>query len=341
MNSLKCPSCGLVNFATAAACKRCQGPLDASAPRTAPGAAPSPAASRPADGLYYKPSGEVPLAGALGGLLAGLACGVPLAFVYSYLVYYIPLIYLNVLCTVGFAALLGFVPGYVMHLAKVRNVAACVGVAVIAALVSYYVSWAVWVSVIASNEEASVSALDLASQPGALWAMVLRINELGAWSLFRTQTPVSGLGLWVVWAIEAGIILIGAPIAAAAMLGDAPFCEGCKVWCSCERGVALLGQAEEGELRRRVEAKDFQYVRGLGAKSEQDVEWFRVDLYRCPSCGQTNALSVLKEKLKFDEKGNASVSSSAFIENLLLTVPEADDLRALNRDLAPSAPAYA
>lgn len=348
MNSLKCARCGLVNFSTDAACERCNEPLDAAAQRplvnaVAPGAAAgAPALPRPAGGLYYKPSGEVPAVGALAGLVGGLAAGAVLAFVYSYLVYYIPLVYLNALCVIGFAALLGMVPGYLMHACKVRNTAAGVGIALVPVLISFYLSWAVWVSIVVSNDEAGVSALGLAAQPLLLWELIARINEVGAWTLFRSSTPVSGIALWVVWAVEAAIVLIGAPVAAAAMLGDAPFCEKCDAWCAHERGVALLAAGDDGEVRRRVEAKDFQYVRGLGAMAEGDVEWYRVDLHRCPTCGQMNTVSVFNEKLKVDDKGNVSVKSSALVENLLLTAPEADGLRALNRDpAAPAAPAFA
>lgn len=354
MNSLKCPRCGLVNFATATACKRCDEPLDASAPRpavnaignygTSGAAVNAPALPRPAGGLYYKPSGEVTVVGALAGLIGGLAAGAVLAFAYSYLVYYIPIIYLNLLCVAGFAALLGFAPGYLMHVCKVRNTAAGVGIAIIPVLASFYLSWAVWVSIIVSNDEASISALALAAQPLLLWELIAKINEVGAWTLFKSSTPVSGLALWVVWAIEAGVVLIGAPVAASMMLGNRPFCENCNAWCAGEQGVALLGAADDDEVKRRVEAKDFQYVRGLGTKAEGDVEWYRVDLHGCPTCGQMNTLSVMKEKLKVDDKGNVSVDSSPFIENLLLTAPEANDLRTLNREAAapaPSAPAFA
>jgi hypothetical protein len=338
MNSLKCARCGLINFATAAACKRCEEPLDASRQGAADAPAPALTPHSHGDGLYYTPSGEVPLLGALGGLLGGVLAGLVLAFIYCYLVYYIPIVYLNVLCTIGYAVGLGFAAGLVMRWGKVRNMAAATGIAVIPAVLSYYFSWAVWVSLMVSNEDASVSALELARQPALMWELIQKINELGPWSMFN-QT-FKGLPLWIVWAIEAAIVLIGSPIAAFGLMSADPFCENCEKWCESERGVALVGAAEADEFKRRLEAKDFQYLRDVGAKAEDDAEWYRVDLHFCPGCGQTNALSVQKEKLNFDSKGKPSVSSSSFIDKLLLSGADAQHLRAAGREAAQPQPAY-
>src|SRR4051794_28111173 len=115
MNSKKCSNCGLVNFPTESVCERCKSPLSADAPggewsHTFGGAgqnvpkggaarAQAPVAS---DGLYYKPSGEVTLAGLGAGIFGGLLVGLVLAFVYAYLIAYIPFIYLNILCTLAY-----------------------------------------------------------------------------------------------------------------------------------------------------------------------------------------------------------------------------------------------
>jgi hypothetical protein len=332
MNSLKCARCGLVNFATSPNCKRCEEPLDGSGRGAAQTHAPALTPPHGSAGLYYQPSGEVPLVGALGGLLVGLLAGVVLAFAYSYLVYYIPIIYLNFLCTIGYAAGLGLAVGGVMRLGKVRNGAASAGITVVAAFVSYYLSWAVWVSIVVSTGDSSVSALELAGQPLLLWELILKINEHGAWSLFKTE--VTGFALWLIWGIEALIILIGTPLMASAQTSSDPFCENCQSWCAREQGVAVVALAESAEFKRRLEAKDFQYLREVGAKGEGDAEWLRVDLHHCPGCGQTNTLSVHKEKLSYDSKGNPSVSASSLLDNLLLNAADIRDLRAAGHDAA-------
>src|ERR1044071_318668 len=95
-----------------------------------------------------------------------------------------------------------------------------------------------------------------------------------------------------------------------------PFCESCKSWCEEDKDVLSVGLVEAAELRRHVEAKDFEYLKTVGAKASGAAEWYRFDLHRCPGCGETNTLSVMREKMKVDSKGNTGVNTSGFMEKL-------------------------
>ena len=353
MTNTKCTGCGLVNFATATQCKRCGVALasgGASGSQHSFGGngnsfhgngnslsghiAPSSGAQATAGGLYYKPSGEVTVAGLAAGLLGGLALGVALAFAYSYIISYVPFIYLNFLCTAGYTAALGASVGFLMKWGKMRNTAVCVFSAMAVTLASFYVSWAVWLAVTISGNEFSVSSLTLMQHPLVLWDVILRINETGAWSIGRSKLPVTGVFLWVVWAAEALVILIGSPLMAWSVFTSDPFCESCQTWCEEDKSLVPLNAADDGELKRRVEAKDFEYLVSLGAKAENAALWYRLDLHKCPSCDNTNALSVKVEKLKIDSKGNASTQTSGLVNKLLLSANEASHLRQLSSELA-------
>lgn len=76
MNSTTCTKCGLVAFATSESCKRCGTPYAAAGSndfrqtfggQSAPGAT-----HQPSDEPYYKPSGEVTVAGLALGVGGGL-----------------------------------------------------------------------------------------------------------------------------------------------------------------------------------------------------------------------------------------------------------------------------
>ena len=70
----------------------------------------------------YRHSGRFPLPGVALSLVAGTAAGVILAFVYAYLVLYIPLAgYLTFILTAGFGGLAGGATGVLLHWQKVRN----------------------------------------------------------------------------------------------------------------------------------------------------------------------------------------------------------------------------
>jgi len=348
MNSITCTKCGLVALATSASCKRCgteYAPAGSNNfKQTFGGAQSGPGGAQPsAAGPYYKPSGEVTLAGLAAGIGGGLVAAVALGFAYAYLITYIPLIYLNVLCVIGYALGLGSAAAALVRWGKMRNPTVGMFIAMFVTLVSYYVSWAVWLSITVSNDEFNLSSWTLAQNPLGLWGLLLLVNEKGAWSIGRNygsskNAAVSGVLLWVFWAAEALTVLVGSALTAWGGLTSDPFCEPCQTWCDEEKDVVSIQAAGADELRRRFEAKDFQYLKTVGPKHEDDAEWCRLDLHRCPGCGRTNTLSVKRDRLQIDRKGKRTVTSKDVFRGLLLTEGEVHQLRQVSSELNRSQP---
>ena len=349
MNSITCTKCGLVAFATTAGCKRCGAPYAAAGAggftqtfggQSAPGVGQQASMGQQAsEDVYYRPSGEVTVSGLASGLGGGLVAAVALGFVYAYLIMYVPLIYLNILCVIGYALVLGASAGYLVKLGKMRNPAVGMCIALVVTLASYYFSWAVWLSIVVSGDEFSVSSWTLARNPLGMWGVLQLVNERGAWSIGRGYGPsknaetVSGVLLWVFWAAEALTVVIGSMVTALGALTIDPFCEPCNVWCEEEKDVLSIRAAESDELKRRFEAKDFPYLKTVGPKGAGDAEWCRIDLHRCPGCGMTNTLSVNRQKLTIDRKGKPTVTSSNVFHSLLLTDADVRQLRQIGSEL--------
>jgi hypothetical protein len=349
MNSTKCAHCGLVNFVTAAECKRCHTSLseegvkknaETSASVVNPlqhqstpfGVIPRAGFAEPENKhLYYKPSGAITTSGVVLGLLGGLLVGVISAFVYSYIISYLPFVYLTFLCTIGYAIVLGVSVGQLMKWGNNRNSSVCLLVSIVVTFVSYYFSWAVWLSVAVSSDQVSVSSLTLAQQPLLLWDVLLRVNEIGAWAM--QGATFSGFALWAVWLIEALIIMIASPVIAWSALTSDPFCEACETWCVEEKKIITLGEGEPSELKRRFEAKDFEYLKSLGPRAEKATAWYSLDLYNCPSCNTSNALSVWIDKIEVDSKGKSKVKSISFVSKLLLNTNEVSHLRRVGTEM--------
>lgn len=355
MNSKKCVKCGLVNFPTESVCERCKSPLPEEparwshtygggagrpAPSSSGGMPGARASAATPGGLYYKSSGEVTVAGLGAGLLGGLLVGLVLAFVYSYLIAYSPFVYVNLLATIGYACALGFVVGWLLKSGKMRNPAVGVCATVIVALAAYYFSWAVWLSAMLGRGDYDVSAFTLASQPSTMLEVILRVNEQGAWSIGRGgKNPVTGVFLWIVWAIEAAIVLAVPPVLAWGVMNSEPFCEFCGEWCEEDRGLVSLAQAEPAGLRQVFESKQFERLKSVGAKDSGAADWYRLDMHRCKRCDKTNTLTVKSEKITFDNKGNSKVESKDLLSMLVLSQPEVEELRRVSRELTIPAPA--
>lgn len=345
MSSIKCTSCGHLDFGTAAACKRCGAAVAPGAAneftqtfggRSAPGGG-----YQTAGGAYYRESGKVTGPGLAAGIGGGLAVAVALAFAYSYLNYYSPLLILNIASAAGYAAALGACVAALFTWGKTRNSTVGMFVATVVTLASYYLCWAVWLSVVPGGNTGG-SSWALAADPLGLWQVLLAVNERGVWAIGRSSSengePISGVGLWLCWGAEAVIVLAGAPWVAWKVLTADPFCESCLTWCAEERGVALIRPAESGELRRRFEAKDFLYMKTVGPRAEGDYEWCRLDLHRCPGCGRTNTLSVQLDKVETDRKGKQSVTSKEVLSGLLLSEGDVHQLRRVSAELTQPPP---
>src|SRR6266568_3144420 len=89
----------------------------------------------------YMHSEKAPLTGLMLAMLAGLATAVVLGGAYAFAVVYIPIVYLNMLLTMGFGAAIGGAVGYAAKLGHVRSRLMPAMVAVVCGLVGLYVAW--------------------------------------------------------------------------------------------------------------------------------------------------------------------------------------------------------
>jgi hypothetical protein len=281
---------------------------------------------------YYRPSGSSsPLALPVALVVAGPAA-VALAFLYAYATLYIPIAgYVSFILAGGFGVLLGVCARFALKLGKVRSLIYGAVLSSLIGLIGFYAQWAAWCAALLTRGDVEVSFLALWLSPGALWELMGRIAENGAWELFHF-TPTGWL-LWTIWFVEALFILVPAVFLGISMVTE-PFCERCARWCREEQAVARLGPSPEGGVRARAEAKDFAALAALGSVGADAAAQLRVDLFSCAGCRETYALSIHAVERSIDEKGKASESSSALVEHLLLTPQEFDQVRTLGQSSA-------
>ncbi len=304
-------------------------------------------------GLYYKHSGSFSVPGALIALVLGLLVGLPAAWLYAYLIRWNPIVYISFLATLGFGALMGYATESFLEKQRCRSVPVTVAVALLVTVISYYVSWAVWLHAILIE---NVSVFVFLLNPVAMWELIQRINAEGAWSI--KKDVVKGVALWVVWGAEAAVIFGTAGYTAAKAMLEACYCEGCDSWtvekngvCAISAGAApspsdkdamktyLKGFKERGkELKERMEAKDFQYLENQGvADPKAAFAWYRLDLHSCPKCGMTNTLRITRFQHKLEGKTvKAELLQNQILRQLNLNSSEAELVRRLQEKLAPT-----
>lgn len=302
-------------------------------------------------GIYYRHSGKYSLGGVLFALVIGLLVGLPCAWLYAWLDHVNPIVYVNLLASFGFGGAIGLAVSLTLQSRKCRNVAVSGTVALLVVLVSYYVSWAVWLGAVAD-----VSAVALLQHPADLWQLLLIVNEKGAWSV--RSGVVNGGALWVVWGAEAVCIIGTAVYVVIHSISEATYCEACDRYAPRAKSIlsVIAGpnpswqdkaavksyrrglKAHAAELKQHLEVKDFAYVERLGAVQPGAVGWYDFELASCPQCNMTNTLTVTQfERKTPPNKAKQKITRRNVLRQLLLSASEADTVRQIQGKVSAAA----
>ena len=283
--------------------------------------------------LYYRHSGRTPVVRLLAALAAVLPAAVIMAVIYGAAAVYLPkvgyvklVLILAGLLVFGFGFGVGGLTGFMLKWARVRSIVAVACVSLLAAVLAYYVSWVTWETLILRREDVEVLPLRLLVRPDGVWFLANMINQTGTIVFGSTETPIRGPVLWLLWAVEAAIVVGIASQVPVRMLRHLAYCEPCERWCDRHQGVLSFRYGDEAALRSRLERKDLAVLQELGQADMDAAQRFRVDLDNCPQCQHTHLLSVFRVDVTY-QKGNRQEKAVRIIDRLRLTPEEAQWVR--------------
>ena len=258
--------------------------------------------------LYYKESGQLGTMGptlmGIGGLIASLVLGA----IYAYATFYIPFIYINFLITLGLGIGLGFVVGKAALIGKVRNQRAVVVFALVAGVLAEFFNWVFWIHAAFEQEMLTFSF-------SAILDVMQVLAEEGAWSVFGI-TP-SGIMLYLVWLIEAGIIIGTTTLIAMGHAIGKPFCENCDRWVDTEVVSSRLARIiHPAKLVEDLENQDFTTITALEQVEHNATRRTKLELSTCKNCEQDHYLSVTMIDVEIDNEGKAEEKEDILVENL-------------------------
>jgi hypothetical protein len=261
----------------------------------------------------YKHSGAVTVTGTLLGLVCGGVAAVALAFVYTYAIVWIPLIYVNFLLTVCFTAGIGFAVAIGAKAGKLRNMAVAGLLGAFCGLVGLYTAWAI--HPMAQFDQQPIF------HPATLFGYMGAVYEHGTWGIVKGST-VNGIFLGIIWAVEAGIVVLGAALIPPGRLSDLAFCEPCDVWTRLEKGLRTLSLENVDPILARVAEGDVAALRETKRHKAVDPGHVRVDLSSCPNCANSAYLTLTLVQKKTDDKGKESLEEKAVLQNLVLSAAD-------------------
>ncbi|MCA8831820.1 hypothetical protein [Hymenobacter pini] len=279
---------------------------------------------------YYQPSGRFAPGSAAAMVLLGGLAAVPLAFVYVYAVWYIPLLYVNFIVTMGFGLLLGLVLQQGVKVGKMRNpaVAGWLGFAV--GIGAWYVQWCVYLTLLAGAGEVEhlgsrVSFthtsfqpevfLNVLASPLQVLEMMPRLAAEGTWSVFGIT--ISGVFLYLVWLAEFLIITVLASMLPN-MQAATPFSEKTLEWAE---KTTLPGHTDHctdiAATKAALEAADWNHLQPRSREDAGAASPFgRLHFYQAPSDPECCYLSLENVTVKLDNKGKPSEKTTDVVEYL-------------------------
>ncbi len=235
---------------------------------------------------FYRHSGEFSMTGFTCATAGGIVAAIALAWAYVAIERWIPLVYANVLGCVGFGAGVGASTAWILRFFKCRNTFLCLALSLLIAAVALIASWDIWVYLLIEGEEpGAISLMTLATRPDVLFRLILKINEVGTWSLGHSKEPVTGLFLWACWIGEAALVFAFAHILSK-KVNDGPFCEACKTWCRKVPKLPGVKIGEVGMVRQeaaQIAVGDYSAIMARGRRPDSDPQWLDLDVCKCPS----------------------------------------------------------
>jgi len=274
--------------------------------------------------LYYKESGKFSPIGVVTTIGGSALVALVLGAIYAYATWYIPIIYLNALLTAALGFGIGLSAGWLAKAGKIRNTWLMMFLGIVAGLLALYFQWVFWVGI----QFKDVEGAGLIWSPFTLWEIIKAIGAEGVWGMGDDENTVKGFMLWLIWVIEAAIIVIVAWFSSCIFAGGL-FCEGCNEWAAKKEGAVKLALTDQlGGSIQSIEEGYLEPLTTLPRAGHSDPAFARVDLHSCPKCSNFSALDLVGVTLEYDKEGNPQNKETSIISGLLTSSEVLAELRA-------------
>jgi hypothetical protein len=275
----------------------------------------------------YKFSGDLGLLWPLVPL-AALVGAVALGFAYGYINVWNPLIYFEVLATIGFGCLLGVVPAKVAVFVKCRNPSLVCVSGLLAGLVGLYVGWATFMLALIDKGSTSSGLTwpTVVSSPGAVWQFAWALGDVGWFGIGRHTGAFCGLPLYICWLLEAGIVVGGACLVSMALFSDKVYCETCGRWCEEKKDALRLAITFHKSILDKLRSGDLTALDGAARPGSPMAPFVRINQTMCAACGNTGTYQLDYITPEQDEKGKMGEKVEGLTRNMVLTADSARQL---------------
>jgi hypothetical protein len=260
---------------------------------------------------FYSHSGKFGVHGPLLALIAGVFVAYPLGIAYSYLIKWIPFVYLNVLIAVGYGFAFGLMTYFILKFGKVRNAPLALLTGLAVGVVALYGSWNGCAKSLIGDK------LPALLMPGQLWRFIKILNENGSWGIgLSSSAPVTGVLLAIFWVAEALTIVGLSAFIPYTMIHSLPFCENHGLWLDKEKKIEKLDAFVLPDQIAAFKAGDIDPLERSQPRVPASGRFARLTLKYHPECHDFCTLSIANVTTSLDKKGNEKEATQEIISNL-------------------------
>jgi hypothetical protein len=267
----------------------------------------------------YRHSGAISPIGILLASTLGIATAVVLGVVYSFGIVHIPIVQINFLLTLGYGCVMGAAVGWGAKAGKIRNPFVATAYGFVVGLIGLYVAWGTDLLarlVIPGGGNNYLAAYS----PTALMNYIEVFYKNGFWGMGKDQM-VSGIPLAIVWAIEAAVIVGGSTVLARQFILNIPFCESCGRWTVKKPGTRPLSLIGAGDALKQLLSGDLTSLANFNLAQNEAI-YMQLDLANCPSCTESNFLTIQQAKQTLDKEGKLKVELTPLLRNMLVSAED-------------------
>jgi len=280
---------------------------------------------------YYTPSGKTPVGGLglfiIGGLLAAWLLGIA----YTYVVEYIPFIYVNFLATLGFGFALGYVLNRLSTIGRLRSPFKVVVLAAVIALVGLWLHWAFFCAFFLNKHAEDVTLIPayiyfLTSFP-AVFDFAGKILETGHFTIGKSGSAITGWALGGIWAIEA-LLILGVTVWFARAQSRMPYSEALGRWANQEGLPTPLAHfADPRSAKADLEAGNIALLLHADLPGENAMAFSTIVLHIVENDPDCHFLTLINVVLKVNKKGETEREEDIIVEHLRITPEHCRELR--------------
>ena len=285
----------------------------------------------------YKPSGGVgfmtwPL------MIAGLVVMVVLGVIYALLLNVIPFIYVNALLALGMGVAVGTVAAFIVNVGHCRNVMLATLIGLLLAVTGlggkfvsqYYLARANGIEFLETMDVGTMEGITEETRPLVIesfkqeYSFVEHLKERidAGWNIGRrgNGAPIGGWLVYLVWAIEAGILFyFGWTMSRAA--AKAPYSEKMNMWADESEGVMLLPITSDEMVTKIQSATSVDELLEIPIpKTDQSAKLAQYVVNSIPGQEMEDAyLTVQTIEYSINKKGEQETKETMLVENAILS----------------------